>query len=282
MRQAIILFGGLCAMTACMKEAPSPPSPPPPPAAVDPLAAPADLKSPPAAATRTPNGIAFRRLDPGGTAPAPEAQDLVEIHFVGWTSEGKAFDSVVAPSRTQFPLEKAMPAWREALAEMHPGEKRRLWLPAARAQGNDPAGKPLPPGDLVFDLELLNVIKRPKPLPAPEGVAQVARGVGVVKRPSGLVYKSLGKGTGKVHPKRQQMVEINYSGWTPDGRMIESTLINGQPVTMRVDHLGKIWTEALGLMVAGEKARFWMPAAEVGYGGIAKHVVYDVELIAVK
>jgi peptidylprolyl isomerase len=237
------------------------------------------VAAPPADGERTPTGVTFKVLTRGTGDSRPEPQDLVEIHFVGWTSEGKMFDKAVAPSRIQFPLERGIPAWREGLGTMVAGEKRRLWVPAAIARAGAREGT-LPPGDLVFDLELFQVLKQPRPRPAPGDVAAIP--ADAVKRPSGIAYKVLVKGHGKRHPRPDEIVELVYTGWTPDGRMIETTRTGASPSTLRADTLGVGWAEALRLMVEGEKARFWMPARLIGWGGPAKVVVYEVELARIR
>src|SRR5262245_13811519 len=56
--------------------------------------APEDVKAPPANAKKTPSGLAFRVLKPG-TGKSPKETDTVEVHYTGWTTDGKMFDSSV-------------------------------------------------------------------------------------------------------------------------------------------------------------------------------------------
>jgi len=65
-------------------------------------------------------------------------------------------------------------------------------------------------------------------------------------------------------------------------------VVRGSPATFPVGGVIKGWTEALQLMVPGQKARFWIPG-ELAYGdkptgGGAPHgmLVFDIELIAIK
>jgi FKBP-type peptidyl-prolyl cis-trans isomerase len=250
------------------------------PAAPTSLVAPPDVKAPPPDAQRTASGLATKVLQPGHGGDHPEPQDLVEVHYTGWTPDGKMFDSSVPDNAVaQFAVEGVIPGWQEALQLMVAGEKRRLWIPSNLAYGDKPQGK-APAGPLVFDVELLKVIKKPRPLPAPEDVA--APPPGAPTTPSGLSYKVISKGSGKRHPRPEQSVEVDYTGWDSAGKMIDSTKLAGHPATFRAGGLGKGWTEALAVMVEGEKARFWMPAKVVGWGGPAPMVVYDIELRAIK
>jgi FKBP-type peptidyl-prolyl cis-trans isomerase len=87
----------------------------------------------------------------------PKATDLVTVHYSGWTTDGKLFDSSVKRGEpTSFPLNGVIAGWTEGLQLMVVGEKRRFWIPAKMAYGeNPPAGYPA--GTLVFDVELIKI-----------------------------------------------------------------------------------------------------------------------------
>src|SRR5215475_8963904 len=95
------------------------------------------------------------------------------------------------------------------------------------------------------------------PFAAPPDVA--APPSDALRTPSGLASKVLRVGLGTGRPSPRQRVLINYTGWTADGKMFETTL-GRQPVTVAVDQVIPGWTEGLQLMVPGEKRRFWLPA----------------------
>jgi FKBP-type peptidyl-prolyl cis-trans isomerase len=280
-------LGALLAVGACTKGGPKTSEPSvAAPAAVRPQSAitettpvPVDVKAPPPDADETASGLRFKVLAAGRGSDHAEPQDQVEVHYAGWSPDGTLFDSALGTARAQFTLQTAMPAWAEALAAMVPGEKRRLWVPPKLAFGDHPQGR-TPPGPLVFDLELLSITRRPRPLPAPPDVANPppeAR-----RSPSGIAYRVLAKGQGRRHPRPIDLVEVHYTAWTSDGRMVDSTVLNGKTTTMRADAVGKAWSEALATMVPGERTRFWIPAALAGWGGPSPTVVYDIELVAIK
>jgi FKBP-type peptidyl-prolyl cis-trans isomerase len=265
------------ALVGCKRPRPPAPASEAPPADIP---APADLQTPPADAQRTASGLASKVLRAGTGQEHPQPQDMVEVHYTGWGADGRMFDSSVpsnAPS--QFEVGSAIKGWSEGIALMVAGEKRRLWIPAALAYGDRPHGR-APAGPLVFDVELLKVVKRPAPLPAPADVAHPPADARRTR--SGVAYKTLLKGSGARHPRRDELVEVNYTSWTSAGKMIDSTVVHGQPSTFRADGLGPAWGDAMVTMVAGEKARFWFPAALAGWGGPEPMVVYDVELRAIK
>jgi peptidylprolyl isomerase len=80
------------------------------------------------------------------------------VHYSGWTTDGKMFDSSVSRGQpARFRLDQVIPGWTEGLQLMVPGERRRLWIPQKLAYRGEP-GKPA--GMLVFDVELLQIVKQ--------------------------------------------------------------------------------------------------------------------------
>jgi FKBP-type peptidyl-prolyl cis-trans isomerase len=119
-----------------------------------PARAPAEVKAPPADATHTKSGLAYQVLKPGTGTHHPTKFDTVSVHYTGWTTDGKMFDSSLtrgAPST--FPLDRVIPGWTEGMQLMVEGEKVRFWIPEHLAyQGNQ-----APYGMLVFDIELVKI-----------------------------------------------------------------------------------------------------------------------------
>jgi peptidylprolyl isomerase len=179
-------------------------------------------------------------------------------------------------------LNGVIKGWTEGLQLMVTGEKRRLWIPGALAYGDHPRPG-APSGDLVFDVELLDIVPAPKAPPVPDDVK--AAPANAKKTASGLAYRVLTPGTGTAHPTGTSNVTVQYSGWTPDGKMFDSSITRGQPARFRLDGVIKGWTEGVQLMTKGEKARFWIPGA-LAYGdkparpgAPAGPLVFDIELV---
>ena len=120
---------------------------------------PADVAAAPADAEKTDSGLASKLLEKGKGETKPKATDSVTVHYSGWTTDGKLFDSSVKRGQpATFPLNGVIPGWTEGLQLMVEGEKRRFWIPAKMAYGeNPPAGYPA--GVLVFDVELIKINK---------------------------------------------------------------------------------------------------------------------------
>lgn len=251
------------------------------------IPAPPDVATPPESAQKTPSGLASLVLQPGTGTDHPSATDKVKVNYTGWNqSDGEMFDSSVTKGRPlEFRLDKVIKGWTEGVQLMVPGEKRRFWIPAALAYGDKPKRPGGPSGDLTFDVELLEIIPTPKPPPAPTDVAAAPKAA--KKTASGLQYVQLKKGTGTEAPKPTDLVEVNYTGWTPDGKMFDSSVPEGKPAKFRVDRVVKGWTEGLQLMKVGDQMRFWLPA-DLAYGDKparpdqpAGPLVFDVELVSV-
>jgi FKBP-type peptidyl-prolyl cis-trans isomerase len=124
----------------------------------DPLAAPADVQSAPADAEVTDSGLASRLLAAGTGTRHPVSTDRVSVHYSGWTTDGRLFDSSYSRGApAEFPLDGVIRGWTEGLQLMVEGERRRFWIPQDLAYGANPAqGRPR--GMLVFDVELLDIV----------------------------------------------------------------------------------------------------------------------------
>ena len=123
----------------------------------DPLAAPADVAAAPSDATTTASGLAYKSLQSGSGDAHPGPTSKVEVHYAGWTTDGRMFDSSVARGQTiSFPLNGVIKGWTEGVQLMKVGDKFRFWTPAAMAYGENPGGG-RPGGMLVFDVELFKI-----------------------------------------------------------------------------------------------------------------------------
>jgi FKBP-type peptidyl-prolyl cis-trans isomerase len=119
------------------------------------IPAPADVTAPPADATTTSTGLASKVLKPGTGTSHPSARSRVRVHYTGWTTDGKMFDSSVARNEPiSFGLNQVIAGWTEGVQLMVEGETRRLWIPEKLAYAGAPGA---PKGMLVFDVELIKI-----------------------------------------------------------------------------------------------------------------------------
>jgi FKBP-type peptidyl-prolyl cis-trans isomerase len=119
------------------------------------IPAPADVATAPADATKTASGLATKVIKPGTGKAHPNGRSRVRVHYTGWTTDGKMFDSSVARNETiSFGLNQVIAGWTEGVQLMVEGETRRLWIPEALAYRGAPGA---PKGMLVFDVELIKI-----------------------------------------------------------------------------------------------------------------------------
>ena len=119
------------------------------------IPAPADVAAPPADATTTSSGLASKVLKPGAGDRHPGPTSRVRVHYSGWTTDGKMFDSSVARNEPiTFGLNQVIRGWTEGVQAMVEGETRRLWIPEQLAYAGAPGA---PKGMLVFDVELIKI-----------------------------------------------------------------------------------------------------------------------------
>ncbi len=108
-----------------------------------------------------PGGVQYRVLEEGSGTP-PTLDDQVKVHYEGRTLDGRKFDS----SRDRgepavFALRGVIKGFSEALTHMKPGSRWEVFIPPELAYGAQGAGDVIGPNEaLVFDLELLEVMKR--------------------------------------------------------------------------------------------------------------------------
>jgi FKBP-type peptidyl-prolyl cis-trans isomerase len=248
------------------------------------FAAPPDVATAPEGAQRSSTGVAWVVLRPGagGEAPGPEGRVLVQ--YTGWTRDGRMFDSSHNRSGPiMLPLDRTIPGFRDGVASMTKGEKRRIWIPAELAYGDAPTRADAPAGPLTFDIELFDIVAAPG---MPEDVA--APGPTATVLPSGLAYRVLREGTSSARPTEANLVTVHYTGWTSDGRMFDSSLNRGQPFQFRLSQVIPGWAEGIQHMPVGSIYRFWIPA-ELAYGEKPRYasmpagqLTFDVELIAIE
>jgi FKBP-type peptidyl-prolyl cis-trans isomerase len=120
-----------------------------------PIPAPPDVASPPPDSLKVASGFSTKVLQPGTGQRHPRASDTVVVHYTGWTTDGKMFDSSVQRGEpSEFELNRVIRGWTEGVQMMVEGEKRRFWIPEELAYKGTPDK---PQGMLVFDIELLDI-----------------------------------------------------------------------------------------------------------------------------
>src|SRR6476659_6455696 len=82
----------------------------------------------------------------------------VTVHYTGWLTNGKKFDSSVDRGEPiSFPLNRVIKGWQDGIPGMKPGGVRRLKIPANLGYGASGAGADIPPNaTLIFEVELIS------------------------------------------------------------------------------------------------------------------------------
>jgi FKBP-type peptidyl-prolyl cis-trans isomerase len=111
----------------------------------------------------TDSGLQYQVISEGKGAK-PTADEVVKVHYKGTLLDGTTFDdSIERGEPVVFPLSQVVPGWREGIALMPVGSKFKFWIPSELGYGEmgTPGGPIGPNATLVFEVELLEIVKQP-------------------------------------------------------------------------------------------------------------------------
>ena len=105
------------------------------------------------------SGLQYEVVE-AGKGDKPTAEDRVEVHYRGTLIDGTEFDSSYSRGETTtFGVNQVISGWTEALQLMPAGSKWKLYIPSDLAYGPRGPGSIGPNATLIFDVELINVVK---------------------------------------------------------------------------------------------------------------------------
>ena len=107
-----------------------------------------------------PDGLQYKVLVKGKGA-SPIETSTVKVNYRGTLIDGTEFDSSYKRGEpAEFPVDRVIKGWTEALQLMHVGDKWQLFIPSDLAYGDNAAGQLIKPGStLIFEVELLDIVK---------------------------------------------------------------------------------------------------------------------------
>jgi peptidylprolyl isomerase len=241
-------------------------------------------------AITTPSGLKYvvvkssTQTNPKRVSPGTK----VKVHYSGFLRDGKSFDSSVdrdQPFEFEVGKGQVIKGWDEALQLMKTGDKIKFIIPPSLAYGQQGAGGVIPPNaTLIFDVELLDVKETIKPWDI--------KNTDTITTASGLKYIVVERTT---NPNAKQAesgktVDVHYSGFLLDGKLFDSSVERGNPISfpLGAGYVIKGWDEGIALMKTGDKLRLIIPPGlgygEGGSGSIPPNstLIFDVELVDVK
>jgi peptidylprolyl isomerase len=230
-----------------------------------------------------------------GTGLEAVAGKMVVVHYSGWLRDpqapeqhGKAFDSSLSRGPFSFPLGagRVIKGWDQGVAGMKVGGKRTLIIPSSFGYGARGAGGVIPPdADLVFDVELLDVVNPPEQKPP----------VDLSKFSVEKIDKKIGKGAEALSG---QKISVHYTGYLRDpkakdqhGKEFDSSVKRGPfEFNLGASEVIRGWDQGVVGMKVGGKRTLIIPAPlaygerGVGNGLIPPNsdLVFEVELLKVK
>lgn len=234
--------------------------------------------SPPANAVEIVSGLHYVVLKPAKAPAATVSADFVEYRLSAWSADGVLRIDGAREGVQTRPLKQLVRGWpgfARALLVTPIGETRRWWISAERML---PAYKDAPAQAHVLEL---TVIGNADPVPTPKDVGAPPPDVQVTA--SGLAYKVIKRGKPGAHPVLASTVELDYSGWTRDGQLFDSSVLRGERARFPLQGLIAGWQEGLQLMSIGDTFRFWIPG-HLAYDGVEQPgtpkgmLVFDVTL----
>ncbi|QJW96034.1 FKBP-type peptidyl-prolyl cis-trans isomerase [Frigoriglobus tundricola] len=223
-------------------------------------------------------GVRYRDVKVGTGTPCPEGAE-VTIHYTGWLTDGKVFDSSKERGQpTTFKLQNLIKGWQEGIPGMKPGGIRKIVISPDKGYGSRGSPPKIPGGStLIFEVEL---IASAPSTSTTAGSGAMASGPGQ-SMPSdqsnggtddpglkdigdGLKIRDLKEGTGEP-VKPGASVLAHYTGWTVDGKVFDSSHKRGKPMQFSLNGVVQGWSRGIPGMKPGGIRKLVIPAA-LGYG----------------
>ena len=233
--------------------------------------------------TTTETGLQYKITEQGKGEQANKGEK-VKVHYTGKLENGEVFDSSIdrgKPFEFELGAGRVIKGWDEGIALLKVGDKATFIIPPELGYGERNLGKIPANSTLIFDVELLEIVK------APKITSFDVTGIEAIYSQTGLKFYVIDQGEGE-SPKKGDMVTVHYSGYLEDGTMFDSSVERGQPFQFELGagRVIKGWDEGVSFMKKGGKIRFVIPY-NLAYGEEGRppkippkaDLTFDIELI---
>jgi|YNPMSStandDraft_1061717.scaffolds.fasta_scaffold00235_19 peptidylprolyl isomerase len=236
---------------------------------------------------KTASGLQYSILKKGNGI-RPEQGDKVFVHYVGKLMNDTIFDSSYKrgePFSFNLGEGRVIKGWDEGIALLQEGDSALLIIPPDLGYGNRAIGSIPANSTLKFIVSLEKVEKAPKIEPfditnkETETTESGLKIVRVKKAEKDAIKPSIGDNVG-----------VHYTGYFEDGKIFDSSVRRGEPITFTLGkgQVIKGWEEGISLLAKGEKARLIIPY-NLAYGENGRppaippkaNLIFDVELVDV-
>ncbi len=227
-----------------------------------PTQTPAQKETPPAIPAdtdvkTTASGMKYCVLTPGKGGRLAKAGDQARVHYTGWFTDGRVFDSS-RPRGQPLMVDpvgggKVIKGWDEAIQLMSVGERIKITLPPELAYGKRGFGKDIPPDTtLIFEMELVELVATPE---FHEAHADLTKTLA-----NGLKYESIVEGNGPMGDATKTF-EIKYAFWNTSKKLLDYSDKMGRTLKINMNHTPfPFFKDALPMIKTGGRMRFEVPA----------------------
>ncbi|MFN2115221.1 MAG: FKBP-type peptidyl-prolyl cis-trans isomerase [Anaerolineae bacterium] len=235
----------------------------------------------------TDSGLQILELT-AGEGPVAERCDTLAVHYTGTLASGVQFDGSIsrgAPFMFTLGAGEVISGWDEGLEGASAGTRRTLAIPPELGYGSADKGNIPPNSQLLFDVEVVGVAKRPE-LPNGPNLVEAYE-----EDENGLQYAVLEEGDGDVATSGDAVM-VHYAGWLEDGTLFDSSLNPDrcEPLTFGLGQGMVIpgWDAGVTGMKVGERRQLVIPPelayGPEGYGPIPPDstLVFEVELVGIR
>lgn len=238
--------------------------------------------------TTTPTGLKYI-IHVKGKGVQPKPGERVSVNYVGKLINDTVFDSSYKrgqPFTFTLGQGQVIKGWDEGISLLSEGDSATFIIPPDLGYGQQNMGSIPPNSTLNFAVKLVKIFPEIKVEPYNTG------GKDTITTPTGLkVIIVSEKNKNGDRPPKGATVKVHYTGYFEDGKIFDSSVKRGEPISFPVGKgmVIKGWDEGVSLMKTGDKFRLLIPYqlayGEQGYPGVIppkSNLIFDVELMDVK